>query len=536
MRWLTFLAALCLHAQTADLLVVNAKIYTADPAHPTASTLAVKSGRIVYVGNAFPGVAQKSIDAKGATVIPGMIDSHTHMEGLGDSLENLDLRGVTSEAAAAEIVRKAAANRKPGEWIRGRAWDQNLWPGKQFPTEESISKAAPHNPVALSRVDGHATWANRQALDLADINASTPDPAGGKIIRNDRGQPAGVLVDRAQGLVTRKIPAATPEETRRRILRAAKECARLGLTSVHDAGVTAGDLAAYRSLIASGELTVRVNAMIGGVGPLWEEYKKRGPEPGEMLTVRSIKMYADGALGSRGAALLAPYSDDPKNSGLLISDEALLRQVALDAVRTGFQVCTHAIGDRANRITLNAYADALKGPNDKRFRIEHAQAVAPEDFARFRQYSVIASMQPTHATSDMGWAATRLGPERIKGAYAWQTFLKLGVPLAAGSDFPVEDVNPLWGFYSAIARQDHAGQPEGGWFPEQRLSRDEALRAWTQTGAYADFEEKTKGSLTPGKAADFLMLSADIMQIPAMEIWRTRVTMTVLGGRVVYSE
>lgn len=536
MRFLCVFAALSLQAQTADLVIVNATIHTADPAHPTASVLAVRGKTIVYVGDRFSGTAAKTIDAHGAAVVPGLIDSHTHMEGLGDSLENLDLRGVQSEAEAAQLVRKAAQDRKPGEWIRGRAWDQNLWPGKQFPTKESITEAAPNNPVALSRVDGHATWANQKALDLADVNASTPDPSGGKIIRGKGNRPAGVLVDRAQGLVTRKIPAATAEETRRRILRAAKECARLGLTSVHDAGVTRGDLDAYRALIASGELPVRVNAMVGGVGPLWEEYKKRGPEIGEMLTVRSIKMYADGALGSRGAALLAPYSDDPKNSGLLINDEPLLRQVSLDAVRTGFQVCTHAIGDRGNHIVLNAYANALKGPNDKRFRIEHAQVVAPEDFARFKQYSVIASMQPTHATSDMGWAETRLGPERIKGAYAWQTFLKLGVPLPSGSDFPVENPNPIWGFYSAVTRQDHEGKPEGGWFPDQRLSREEALRSWTQTGAYAAFEEKTKGSLTVGKLADFIMLSADIMTIPANEIYRTRVTMTVLGGKIVYSE
>ncbi|MCU1258018.1 MAG: Amidohydrolase 3 [Bryobacterales bacterium] len=536
MRWLTFLATLCLRAQSADLLVTNATIYTTDPAHPTASAIAIKSGRIIYVGDRFQGGAGKTIDARGATVVPGLIDSHVHMEALGDSLETLDLRGVKSEADAAEFVRKAAQNRKPGEWIRGRAWDQNLWPGKQFPTKESISKAAPNNPVALSRVDGHATWANQQALDLADINASTADPAGGKIIRNQVGQPAGVLVDRAQGLVTRKVPPATPEETRRRILHAARECARLGITSVHDAGVTAGDLAAYRALISTSQLPVRVNAMIGGVGPLWEDYKKRGPEIGEFLTVRSIKMYADGALGSRGAALLAPYSDDAKNTGLLINDEALLRQVSLDAVRTGFQVCTHAIGDRANHIALNAYAAALKGPNDKRFRIEHAQVVAPEDFARFKQYSVIASMQPTHATSDMGWAAARLGPDRVKGAYAWQAFLKLGVPLASGSDFPVENPNPIWGFYSAVTREDQQGNPEGGWFPDQRLSREQALYSWTQAGAYADFEEETKGSLTPGKAADFVMLSADIMKIPATGICRARVTMTVVGGRVVYSE
>ncbi len=536
MRWLTFLAALCLHAQTADLVLRNAKIYTGDPGRPNASVLAVRGGRIVFVGEEYDGAAAKTIDAKGAAVIPGLIDSHVHMEALGDSLENLDLRGVTSEAAAAEMVRKAAAGHKPGEWIRGRAWDQNLWPGKQFPGKDSLTKAAPNNPVALSRVDGHATWANQRALDLADINASTQDPSGGKIIRNAAGQPAGVLVDRAQGLLTAKVPAPSADEVRRRIQRAAKECARVGLTSIHDAGITTGDLAAYRALLAAGELPVRVNAMIGGTGALWEELKKRGPEIGDMLTVRSIKMYADGALGSRGAALLAPYSDDPGNTGLLITDEATLRQVALDAVRTGFQVCTHAIGDRANHITLNAYATALKGPNDKRFRIEHAQVVAPEDFARFKEYSLIASMQPTHATSDMGWAQTRLGPERIKGAYAWQTFLKLGVRVASGSDFPVENPNPIWGFYSAVTRQDHEGEPEGGWFPDQRMTREEALRSWTDTGAYADFEETTKGSLAPGKVADFLILSADIMKIPAIEIWRTRVTTTVLAGRVVYSE
>jgi predicted amidohydrolase YtcJ len=276
--------------------------------------------------------------------------------------------------------------------------------------------------------------------------------------------------------------------------------------------------------------------MIGGVGQLWDDYKKRGPEIGPYLTVRSIKLYADGALGSRGAALLAPYTDDPKNVGLLINDEALMTKVSIEAAATGFQVCSHAIGDGGNHAVLNAYAAALKGPNDKRFRVEHAQIVAPDDFARFKRFSIIASMQPTHATSDMPWAEARVGPERIKGAYAWQTLIKLGVPFASGSDFPVENANPIWGFYSAVTRQDHEGKPAGGWYPEQRLSREEALKTWTRGGAYAAFEEKTKGYLAPGMLADFVMLSADIMKVPDPEIWKVRVTRTFLNGAIVFSD
>jgi predicted amidohydrolase YtcJ len=540
MRWILALGTLSLFAiaapaQTLDLAIVNAHIYTGDPAHPVISSLGISAGKIVSAGG--PGrSARSTIDAHGATIIPGLIDSHTHMQGLGDSLENLDLRGVTSEARAVEIVRGAIKDHKPGEWIRGRAWDQNLFDDKQFPTKDALSKAAPDNPVALTRVDGHALWVNQKALDLADVNGSTPDPPGGKIIRAANGQPAGVLVDRAQGLVSARIPKPTAEEVERRLARAARECARLGMTSVHDAGITPADLAAYRALIASHRLPVRVNAMIGGIGPLWEEYKQRGPEIGPFLTVRSIKLYADGALGSRGAALLAPYADDPKNVGLLITDEPTIRQVAIDAAAKGFQVATHAIGDRGNRTVLDAYAAALKGPNDKRFRIEHAQVIAPEDFARFKQYSIIASMQPTHATSDMPWAATRLGPERVKGAYAWQTLIRLGVKFASGSDFPVENPNPIWGFYSAITRQDHSGSPEGGWFPDQRLTREEALASWTEGGAYAAFEENSKGVLKPGMLADFVFLSADIMRIPAAEVWKVHVTKTVLNGEIVFSE
>ncbi len=287
-------------------------------------------------------------------------------------------------------------------------------------------------------------------------------------------------------------------------------------------------LDAYRSLVAANEMPVRVNAMIGGVGPLWNSFLQKGPEIGDYLTVRSIKLYADGALGSRGAALLAPYSDDPTNTGLLINKEDLIRQVAQQAVKAGFQVCTHAIGDGGNRAVVSAYAAVLEPGNDHRFRVEHAQIVAPEDFELFRKYKIIASMQPTHATSDMGWAETRVGPDRIKGAYAWQTFLKLGVVVASGSDFPVEEVNPIAGFYSAVTR--------GGWYPSQKMSREEALQSWTASGAYAAFEEKTKGTLTPGKVADLILLSTDIMKAPEPEIARAKVTLTVVGGRVAYQE
>jgi predicted amidohydrolase YtcJ len=536
MRWFLALAAIAfLHAETADLAISNAHIYTGDRAHPSASALAVTAGKITYVGDKAPA-ARTLIDAHGATVIPGLVDSHVHMSSLGDSLQTIDLRGSTSEARIVDLVRNAVKDHKPGEWIRGRAWDQNLWEGKQFPTKDALSAAAPNNPVALTRVDGHAIWVNQKALDLADVNGSTPDPSGGKILHASNGQPTGVFIDRAQALISNKIPKPSQDEVERRLARAAKECARLGLTSVHDAGVSQVDLDAYRALIGRKQLPVRVNAMIGGVGQLWDDYKKRGPEIGSFLTVRSIKLYADGALGSRGAAMLAPYTDDPKNVGLLINEESLIRQVSIDAAATGFQVCTHAIGDGGNHAVLNAYAAALKGTNDKRFRIEHAQVIAPEDFARFKQFSVIASMQPTHATSDMGWAETRVGPERIKGAYAWQTLLKLGVPFASGSDFPVENANPIWGFFSAVTREDHQGNPAGGWYPEQRLSREEALRSWTRGGAYAAFEEKSKGYLAPGMLADFIMLSADIMKVSELEIWKVRVTKTFLNGEIVYSE
>jgi len=525
-------------ADPADLAVVNARIYTVDTRAPQAKALAVKNGRLAAVGDdvsAHIGPKTKVIDAKGAAVIPGLIDSHVHLAGLGFQLETFDLRSVKSIDEVAEIVRKAAAARKPGEWVLGRSWDQTNWGGK-FPTADPLTNAAPNHPVSLNRVDGHAIWVNRKALELAKITKATPDPSGGKIERDASGEPTGVLIDRAMGLVTRVIPAASAETLKRRLALAAQECARLGMTTVHDAGIDPQTLAAYRALLKENQLPVRIYAMIGGEGRMWREFLDRGPEINDRLTVRSIKLMADGAMGSRGAAFFQPYADDPGNSGLTMLKQEDIERVARDAVKKGFQVNTHAIGDRAVRITLDGYAKALEGVDDnRRFRVEHAQVVSLPDFALFKKWNVIASIQSTHATSDMRWAEKRLGPDRVLGAYAPQRFLKAGVVVTNGSDFPVEDPNPMFGLYAAITRQDAAGFPEGGWYPDQKLTREQALYSWTYAGAFAAFEEKSKGSLTPGKLADFLILSDDIMQVEPKQILKTKIKKTVLGGEIVYS-
>ncbi len=496
--------------------------------------IAVHAGRITFVGDDTSKLNPKRrIDLKGATVVPGFIDSHGHMSGLGDLLQSLNLRGVKSVSAIANLVRKAAASRPKGEWIRGRAWDQTEW-GGQFPDRESLDKAAPDHPVYLSRVDGHAAWVNSRALEMADINSASPDPHGGRIVRDSSGKPTGILIDKAQGLVASKIPARTASQTEDAILRAAQECLRAGLTGVQDAGIGPAEDATYHQLASQGRLPIRIYAMIGGAGPLWKHYLANGPEVGERLTVRSIKLMADGAMGSRGAAFFEPYADDPKNTGLLMLTKGRIEQIAREAVQRGFQVNTHAIGDRANRTVLDAYSAVLQGKNDKRFRIEHAQIVRPEDVKLFAENSVIASIQSTHATSDMRWAVDRLGQDRLAGAWLAQTFLKAGVAIANGSDFPVELANPLLGFYAAVTRQDQSGHPPDGFLPKERLTREQALRSWTLGPAYAAFEERDKGSLEVGKLADFVVLSQDIMTIPPAEIPKTQVRMTVVGGAVLY--
>lgn len=526
----------------SDLLLRNGVIYTMDEARPNAEALAVRGGRILAVGTEAEvrrasGEPARTIDLAGKTVVPGLIDAHGHMENLGLSLETLNLTQARSADDVAAMVRAEAARRKPGEWIRGRGWDQNKWPGKEFPTHQPLTAAAPANPVYLIRVDGHAGWANAAAMEIAGVKRDSPDPSGGRIMRAANGDPTGVFIDRAQGLVGSRIPPPSRDQLKNLLAHAAAECARVGLTGVHDAGVAPAGIEAYKELIAEGRLPIRVYVMLAGLTPSLDDYLKRGPELGERLTVRTIKLTIDGALGSRGAALLEPYSDEPGNRGLVLIPSAQYASVLERALDRGFQMNTHAIGDRGNRIVLDSYEAAFlarkEWPRDHRWRIEHAQVLAREDFPRLARLGLIASMQGTHATSDMPWAEARLGPERVRGAYAWQTVLKLGVKIANGSDFPVESPNPLWGLYASITRQDHQGLPAAGWFPDQRMSRQETLRSFTLDAAYAAFEEKDKGSLAAGKLADLTVLSRDIMQVPAAEILKTEAVLTIVGGKVV---
>lgn len=531
------LIGLSAFGQLADLVVENATIYTVDKTKPSANSLAIKDGKFIAVGGDMKkhiGPRTQRIDAKGAAVIPGLIDAHVHMRSLGDMLETFDMRFTKTREEVAQIVKRAADKMPAGEWVRGRNWDQTNW-GGEFPNADDISKVVNDRPVYLTRVDGHAGWANRKALEIAGVTKETQDPPGGQIIRDASGNPTGVLIDRAQGLVTRKIPTLTYDQVKRRIRLAGAAAAKLGLTGVHDAGISLQERDAYRELIKENALPVRVYAMIGGTGELWQEYSKSGPETGSHLTIRSVKLYADGALGSRGAALWQPYSDDKSISGLMVTTKETLEDQIKEVAAKNFQVCTHAIGDKANSIVLNAYAHVLKGKNDRRFRVEHSQVVSLPDFKLFQDFNVVASMQATHATSDMRWAEKRLGPDRIAGAYAWRRYLKMGIPLANGSDFPVEDPNPLYGFYASFTRQDHNGYPEGGWQPDQKLTREESLESFTLTPAYAAFEEKQKGTITAGKLADFLILEKDIMKIAPKEVLTTKIAATYVGGKLVYS-
>jgi len=522
----------------AELVVIDATVYTGKPGQGPVDAMAVSRGRVVALGKAarqMIGPATRVLRLPGKTVLPGFIDSHGHLAGLGESLEILDLRGARTVEEIIELVRQAARSTAPGSWIRGRGWDQNRWPEKRFPTATVLDQATTDHPVLLSRVDGHACWVNSAALHLARIDARTPDPPGGKILRLPDGTPTGVLLDRAQELVTQQIPPPTERQIEERLLRAANWCARLGLTMVHDAGVDQRTLQCYERLAQAGRLPIRVYAMVQAPGPGWDRLLAEGPKVTGLLTVRAAKLVADGALGSRGAALLEDYSDEPGNRGLLLLQPAEIKELARQAVRAGLQLATHAIGDRANRLVLNAYEAATIRNRSLRFRIEHAQVIQPADIARFGLLHIIASVQPYHAVSDMAWAPQRLGEERLAGAYAWRKLLSAGAILACGSDFPVEDPNPLLGFYAAVTRQDLKGQPPGGWFPAERLTREEALRCYTWAGAYAAFSENELGELTPGKIADFVVLSDDILKIPAQEIPRTRVLMTFVGGNLVYS-
>jgi predicted amidohydrolase YtcJ len=547
---LAALAPVALGAQAAaDVVLLNGNIYTVDKARPVASAIAVSRGRIIFVGSDADArkLGKEStnvIDLRGATVVPGIIDAHAHLLGLGNTVRRVNLVGSASYDEVIARVQAWAKDVTPGEWILGRGWDQTRWPGREFPTHEALSRAFPNNPVVLDRIDGHAILANTKAMELAGVTAATTDPAGGRIIRLASGSPSGVFVDNAENLIGRAIPASTRADTRKAILAAIAEANRWGLTGVHDAGASAETIGIYEELAKAGNYNLRNYVMLSDPGALapaarGNPYLRRGPQSALYdghLWIRAIKLYADGALGSRGAALLAPYADEPANSGLLVSTPDHIRATAAAALRSGFQVNIHAIGDRGNRIALDAVAWALgQVPRtNHRFRIEHAQVISPEDIPRFAKLGVIPSMQPTHQTSDMRWAEARVGPQRIRGAYAWRSLLNTGVVIPSGTDFPVEEVNPLLTFHAAVTRQDPTNWPAGGWYPAQRMSREEALQSMTIWPAYAGFQESVLGSLTPGKYADFVVLDRDIMQVPDTEILGTRVISTWIGGNRVY--
>ena len=529
----------------AELIVTNARVYTADETRPLAQAFAVRDGKIIFVGSAteaeaLKGPSTRTVDAEGKTVVPGIVDAHGHFGGLAQKLRSVDLVGTRSyDEVIARVVERAKTLPK-GAWIQGRGWDQNAWGDTRFPTHEKLSAATPDNPVYLTRVDGHAGLVNTSAMRAASLVASTKDPSGGKIIRDASGAPTGVLIDRAQGLVGDKVPAASAADTRAALKDAINVMHRWGLVGMHDAGASRSMIDMYEDMAKAGELNLRLYVMISDDSAAIQHYFDVGPRSGlygGQLWVRAIKLYADGAMGSRGAALLEPYSDDPNNSGLLLSAPAHIQDVAERALGQGFQVNTHAIGDRGNRVVLDAYEAALKKhpTPDHRFRIEHAQILNYDDIPRFAQLGVIPSMQASHQTSDMYWIGKRLGPTRLLGAYAWRSLLNSGVVIPNGSDFPVEQVNPLISFHAAIARQDANDWPAGGWLPEQKMTREEALRSITLWPAYAAFQEKEMGSITPGKFADFVLLDQDIMRVPAELVLNTKVLSTWIGGKEVYA-
>lgn len=540
------LAAQSNAATPADLVVLNGRIYTSDGTRPIVQAMAIRGGRVVFTGDAagaraLVGANTRTLDLQGRTVIPGMTDAHAHVVGLGETLQSVDLMDTRSyEEVIARVVERAKDTPK-GQWVLGRGWDQNDWGNTAWPTHDALSRAVPDHPVLLTRVDGHASLVNAAAMRAANLTRNSQSPAGGEIIKDAQGNPTGVLVDNAKNLVSRVVPPPTREQVKEMITDAIAEMHRFGLTGVHDAGASGQTLELYEELGREGKLNIRLYAMISDHQPTIEAWFRRGPLVGAYdgtLWVRSIKLYQDGALGSRGAALLEPYTDDPRTSGLLVSPAEHIKDVASRALVAGFQVNTHAIGDRGNRLVLDSYEAALKErpTADHRFRIEHAQILHADDIPRFAQLGVIPSMQGSHQTSDMYWAGNRLGEGRLRGAYAWRSLLNSNVVIPNGSDFPVEYVNPLFSFNASVSRQDGNGWPAGGWYPEQRMTREEALFSMTLWAAYAGFQEAELGSLTPGKRADFVVLDRDILRVPTSDILGTQVLSTWVGGRAVYEK
>ena len=528
-----------------EAVYFNGAIHTLDAAKPVVEAISVAGGRILETGSSgeilsrrAPGA--RTIDLRGRTVIPGLTDAHAHFLGYAEESTWLDLAGTSSLDEIIEMVSGRLAIVKMGGWILGRGWDQNDWPDARYPEKEALDRIAPDNPAFLVRVCGHAAFVNSAALRLAGVTRDTADPPGGKILKDARGEPSGVLLDDAISLVERAVPPLTKMEKRRLLVAAARNCLAAGLVGVHEMGMSADAVSVYREIYAAGELPFRITGYLSADDPGNAPLLDAGPLPGrgdELFRIIGAKFFADGSLGARSAALLVDYSDEPLNRGILMKSPDELYRRILPWHEKGFQIAVHAIGDAAVGEVLDVYErlNATHPPLDARSRVEHAQVISPRDIPRFASLGAIPSMQFKHCTSDMSWAEKRLGPERIAGAYAWRSLLSAGSRIPGGSDFPVEPINPFLGIYAAVTRQDTAGNPEGGWQGAQRLTVEEAIRAFTVEAAYAGCAETVAGSLSPGKLADFVVISGDIFSMQPFEIPMIRVLATVLGGEIVHS-
>jgi len=525
----------CSPKQSVDLLVHNAIIYTVDSDFSMASAMVIKDGLIVEVGDLETlqkrYKAKKELDLGGNFVYPGFIDPHSHFIGFGHSLKNAKLIGSTSVEDMIQRV-KDHNSRYPSQWVLGHGWDQNYWPVKEFPHRSQLDKYFPDTPVLLTRVDGHAALANTEALKRAGITAATTVSGGSVLLHN--GEPTGILIDNAIYLVRQLIPAVSTQDNIDALINAQEKIFEVGLTSVSEAGIDAYLIRLMDSLHKAGDLKVRIYAMLHPKEENFVEFMYKGKFKTDFLNVRSVKLFTDGALGSRGAKLIEPYSDDPGNKGIWVKTPEFLKEISKKAFEHGYQVAAHCIGDAANRLVLNVFGDILKEKNDLRWRIEHAQVIHPDDFDLFGKYSIIPSIQALHATSDMTWAPSRLGAARMKGAYAYQQLLAQNGWLPNGSDFPVEPINPLYGFHAAVARQDRSGNPPNGFQIENALTRKQALKAMTIWAAKSQFEENEKGSLEKGKFADFVVLESDIMTMSLSEIPFLKVRYTFVNGEKVF--
>jgi predicted amidohydrolase YtcJ len=528
----------CSKKQNVDLMVFNATIYTVDSAFTTADAMAVHNGKIVAIGTKTElekqFTATEKSDLGGKFVYPGFYDAHCHFYGYGSNLiKRVDLSGTKSFEEILAKLKQFAQTNPENIWIEGRGWDQNDWEVKEFPHKEKLDELFPDKAVFLIRIDGHAAIINTKAMKLAGISENT-FVEGGQI-KLENGKPNGILIDKAMEIVYAAIPELSLEMQTKALLQAQDSCFKVGLTTVDDAGLEYGLIRLIDSLQQANVLKMNIYAMLSPTVENFEHFVKNGPYSTDKLNVRAIKLYADGALGSRGALLSAEYSDAPGTKGLQLTKASTYDSILHLAYTNNYQMSTHAIGDSAVKFVLEHYGTFLKGKNDKRWRIEHSQIVAPEDFAKYGQFSIVPSIQPTHATSDMYWAGQRLGSERIKGAYAYKQLLEQNGWVANGSDFPIESINPLYGFYAAVVRKDHQSYPENGFQPENALTREQALKGMTIWAAKVNFEEKEKGSLEAGKKADFVVLPIDLLKADEKELFKIAILATYVDGKMVYS-